>query len=110
MTATHQPLLAEIDKAQEHIDGLQQNLHAVDKELATLAAQREQFRLLQDACSTLESLASLGAGQAFWGSRADAAAAAEHLREVRARVAEFAEQLRATEEKRHSVLSGIKQG
>ena len=87
MTAIHQPLLAEIGVAQEHIDGLGHELSAVDAELDALAAQREQYRLLEEACTTLESLAALGAGQAFWGSHADQDAAAGHLREVRARLA-----------------------
>ena len=110
MTAIHQPLLAEIGVAQEHIDGLGHELSAVDAELDALAAQREQYRLLEEACTTLESLAALGAGQAFWGSHADQDAAAGHLREVRARLAGFAGQVRATEEKRHSLVTGIKEG
>src|SRR5512143_3147764 len=110
MTAQEQPLLAQIDQAQERIGGLEQNLHAIDGELSNLGARREQYRLLADACTTLEALAKLGAAETFWGTRFDQAAADEQLREARRRVAEFTEQVRVAEDKRYALLNDIKQG
>ena len=57
MTAMEQPLLAQIDDAEERLGGLENELRAVDGELSTLAIRREQHRLLEQTCASLEALA-----------------------------------------------------
>jgi outer membrane biosynthesis protein TonB len=110
MTAEKQPLLAQIDEAQEHLDGLHQNLRDVDGELAGFAARREQYRLLEGICAALDTLTELGGAEAFWGDRIAADGRAEHLRDVRARVSEFAAQVRTAEDKRQAILDRIAEG
>src|SRR5215471_7828516 len=105
-----QPLLAQIDEAQGHLDGLQQNLRDVDGELASFATQREQYRLLEGICAALQTLTELGGADAFWGDRVAADGREEHLRGVRARVSEFASQLRVAEDKRQGILDRISEG
>src|SRR4051812_38822090 len=110
MTAEAQPLLSQIDQAQDRLGGLELDLHAVDAELASFAEQRGQHRLIEDACASLERLGKVGAAGTFWGSRFDQTQADEHLRQVRARLAEFAARVRVAEDKRRSLVDGIKQG
>ena len=110
MTATQQPLLAQIDEAEDRLGGFENELRAVDGELSTLATRREQHRLLEQTCASLEALAQLGAGGEFWGPRLSEAEADVHVREVRARLADFAQQVRVTEDKRQSILDHIAQG
>jgi hypothetical protein len=110
MAAEKQPLLAQIDEAQERLSGLQRDLQSVDGELASFAAQREQYRLLEDVCTSLETLEKLGAAEAFWGDRFAGDGGAQHLRVVRGRLAEFAAQVRTAEDKRRSILGHIAQG
>ncbi len=85
-------------------------MQAIDSELSAFAAQRERYRLLEDVCASLETLERLGAAPTFWGDQFDQPAAAEHVRAVRGRVAEYAEQVRIAEDKRRSILEGITQG
>ncbi|HVS22792.1 MAG TPA: AgmX/PglI C-terminal domain-containing protein [Gammaproteobacteria bacterium] len=110
MAGENQPLLAQIDEAQGKLGGLEQDLRAVDGELSGLAAKREQYRLLEGVCTSLETLAERGLGETFWGDDFDSAEAAEHVGRVRARVAEFERQVRSVEDKKRSVLEGITQG
>jgi outer membrane biosynthesis protein TonB len=110
MAGENQPLLAQIDEAQGKLGGLEKDLQAVDNELSGLAAQREQYRLLEGVCTSLETLAGLGLGETFWGDDFDSAEAAEHVGRVRARVAEFERQVRTVEDKKRSILEGITQG
>ena len=110
MTAAKESLISQIDEAEQRVGGLERELQAIDSELLAFAAQRERYRLLEDVCASLETLERLGAAPTFWGDRFDEPAAAEHVRAVRGRVAEFAEQVRIAEDKRRSILEGITQG
>jgi outer membrane biosynthesis protein TonB len=110
MTALEQPLISKIDEAEQRIDGLSQELRAIDDELAGLAARREQYRLLDEACTTLETLAQLGAAESFWGTRFDAAAVDEQLSAARRRIAEYGAQVQIVEDKRFALMNDIKQG
>ena len=110
MTVAKETLFAQIDEAEQRVGGLEAELQAIDGELSAFAAQRERYRLLEDVCASLETLEQLGAAPAFWGEHFDQPAAAAHLRAVRGRVAEYADQVRSTEEKRRSIVEGIAQG
>jgi len=110
MAGENQPLLAQIDEAQGKLGGLEQDLRAIDGELSVLAAKREQYRLLEGVCTSLETLAELGLGETFWGEEFDSAEAAEHVGRVRARVAEFEREVRGVEDKKRAILEGITQG
>src|SRR6478752_6944676 len=110
MTAAKESLVAQIDETEQRVGGLERELQAIDNELSTFAAQRERYRLLEDVCTSLEMLEQLGAAPTFWGDRFDQPAAAEHLRAVRGRIAEYAEQVRIAEDKRRSIVEGMTQG
>src|SRR6185369_3532865 len=110
MTAAKESLIAQLDEAGQRVGGLERELQAIDTELASFAAQRERYRLLEDVCASLETLEQLGAAPTFWGEEFDQPAAAAHVRAVRGRVAEYAEQVRLAEEKRRSIVEGIAQG
>jgi len=110
MTAAKESLIAQLDEAGQRVGGLERELQAIDTELASFAAQRERYRLLEDVCASLETLEQLGAAPTFWGEEFDQPAAAAHVRAVRGRVAEYAEHVRMAEEKRRSIVEGIAQG
>jgi hypothetical protein len=110
MTAAKESLIAQIDEAGQRVGGLERELQAIDSELSAFAAQRERYRLLEDVCSSLETLEQLGAAPTFWGEECDQPAAAAHVRAVRGRVAEYAAQVQVAEDKRRSILEGIAQG
>jgi len=97
-------------RAQEirgRIDGLSEQLRAVDGELDAIAPRRRQHELLDHACGSLEKLGELGAGALFWGERIEPARAAEHLRGVRTRVDAFKSELGELEGRRREVLDRI---
>src|SRR5215471_17332575 len=110
MAAEKQPLLAQIDEAQEKLGDLERDLREVDGQLASFAVQGEQYRLAEHVCALLDSLDQLGAADVFWGKHLDADGRARHVRDTRVRVAEFGEQVRTVEDKRRALLERIAEG
>jgi hypothetical protein len=98
-----------MDRAQERLEVLEQDLLAVDVELSSFTTQQEQYRTLASICSSLERLAELGVAGTFWGERVNNAQAEDHIREVRGRVAAFAAEIERAESKRLAILDSIKQ-
>ena len=84
-----QALRTQLGQARERLDGLVQNLRAVDAELEGLSGQRQQYRLLGDACGALEALKDLGGAALFWGERAANGKVDAHVRLVQGRVDDF---------------------
>jgi hypothetical protein len=109
MTGAQQPLREQMDRAQEKLDVLEQDLLAVDIELSGFTTQQEQYRTLANICSSLERLTELGVAGTFWGERVNNAQAQDHIREVRGRVSAFAAEIEHAEKKRRAILDRIKQ-
>lgn len=102
-----QDLRARLREARERLERLAQDLRSVDDELEGLAAERQRFELLEQACKALETLADLGAAELFWGrgvvSEGDA-----RLGEARARIEAFHERLAEIEARRQAVIAKIR--
>lgn len=108
-TQEDQLLRAQISQADEKLSGLERDLHAIDDELESLAAQREQYELLEQVCGSLEKLDELGVARLFWGHTAEHLGL-ERVREARGRVGVFHDRVLATEDRRRAVLDEIKEG
>lgn len=110
IATAEQPLRAQIDRVEEKLGGLANNLRVVDGELSKLAPQREQFGLVHNVCESLEKLRALGVADMFWGEHANEREVDRHLDEVRGRLGEFTEQIKVIEAKRQALLDDIRQG
>ena len=82
------PLNAKIEKARGTLAGIEKEKRAVDAELETFSADRQRFDLLRDACSLLDRLDQLEAGQLFWGELPEMDSAG-HMARARSRLARF---------------------
>ena len=102
-----QALRARLEQANENLDGLVQDLHAVDDKLEALSRDRHQYRLLDQVCGALEELSGLGAGGLFWDARAAGGDGDEHVRLVRGRVDVFQKRVDEIESRRQEVLDEI---
>jgi hypothetical protein len=100
-------LLAQLAQAQERLEHLAADLRAVDGELEALSTERQQFRLLHDACAALEQLSQLGAAELFWGDRAAVGSGEQQLRRVRSRVEGFEKGVAEIEERRQIALEAV---
>src|SRR5690606_31435282 len=112
-----QPLNAAIDEvqaqrdlAQAELGGLAEQLHVIDGELEELAAQRERYELVAQACGSLERLSTLGAIELFWGDAVDRGFAAEHVRRARERLERFRERVAEVEGRRQELVQRIAEG
>jgi outer membrane biosynthesis protein TonB len=110
IATVEQPLRTQIDRVEEKLGGLANNLRGIDGELSKLAPQREQFGLVQNVCESLEKLRTLGHADLFWGEHAGEREADRHLGEVRGRLGEFTEQIKAIEDRRRVLLEEFEQG
>lgn len=61
----------------------------VDRELEALAADRRRYGLLGEACTVLEGLEQLDAGELFWGDLPEFKDPAGHIARLRSRVTTF---------------------
>src|SRR5262245_44954548 len=96
-TRESQMLAPQLAELRAKLDGLVTELRATDAELAALATEREQHRLLADACGALDRLHDTGGASLFWGDRS-AAASDEQLRRARGRAEAFQKRVGGIEE------------
>jgi hypothetical protein len=105
-TQDEQALRTQLDQARERLDGLVEDLRAVDSELEGIASERQQFQVLDTVCGGLEELDGLGASGLFWNGPA-AGPGEEHLRLVRDRVEAFQKRLDEIETRRQEIVDEI---
>ena len=99
-----QELRSQAVQIRGRLDDLTADLHGVDDEIESLAPQRMQHELLDQACDSLEKLSELGADSLFWGELIKPAQVVEQLREVRHRVNTFQTQVDVLDERRLAIL------
>ncbi|HEX5648376.1 MAG TPA: AgmX/PglI C-terminal domain-containing protein [Steroidobacteraceae bacterium] len=105
-----QALVAELSQTRERIEALARELHAVDAELGALAAEREQHRLLHDACRSLDQLGELGGAGLFWGDDGTALrTGTEQLRRVHKQVEAFQQRIGEIDGRRQGLVAEIEQ-
>jgi hypothetical protein len=108
-TQQEQAFRAQLLQARERLDGLVRDLRTTDSELEGLSTERQQYRLLHDACGALEELSDLGAAGLFWGERVANGKGDDHVRLVRGRVDAFQKRLSEIESRREALTEEIDQ-
>lgn len=101
------PLNAQIEQVRGTLTGLEGELRAAEAELETFSADRQRFDALREACSVLERLAALEAGQLFWGDAPEVKDPAAHLARMRSRIAAFDEEIGGLLEKQEHLKAQI---
>ena len=100
-----QELSVQVEQVRGRLQGLTADLRVVDDEVESLAPQRTQHELLDQACGSLEELKDLGAASLFWGEWVEPERIEEQLSGVRGRVSEFQAQLGELDEGRQAILA-----
>ena len=85
LSTEEQDLQARVENSESELARLEEDLYAVDVELAQLAGQTRKFELLGDICRSLEQLDELGGKDLFWSADVDDVdsrleAARDHIR------------------------------
>jgi chemotaxis protein histidine kinase CheA len=104
-----QALAAELAQARQMLEGMSNELLAVDAELEDLATAREQHRLLLEVCGSLDKLGTLGGAALFWGDGTDQSASADYVHRARSRVDQFNERVQEIEARRARIIDRITQ-
>lgn len=108
MSQEERALRAQVEQVRSRLQELGDLLRVVDGEFESLAPQRMQHQLLDQACAALERLGELGTGSLFWGEHADPARIDAQLGEVRTRVVAFQAQLAELDGRRQALLERIR--
>ena len=103
-----QALAPQLAELRAKLDGLVRELRGAEAELASLAGEREQHALLDTACGALEKLRETGGAGLFWGER-EANAAADQLRQARARAETFQKHVGGIEDRRRGLVEQIRE-
>ena len=98
-------LQAQVRDSEQALEKLEQELHAVDAELADLAAQSGKFEALGNVCRSLEELENLGGAELFWDT--DTHSANEFVASARGRIESFGEQFLDVEKRRDAIMHKI---
>jgi hypothetical protein len=102
-----QALRAQIDEGHQELAALQGKLRAVEKKLEDMAAQRQQYDLLNQICVSLDKLEELGAADLFWGKQPKSQDTTAHLTRVRGAAQEFQEKVSTVEDSRRKLEERI---
>src|SRR5258708_18192925 len=102
-----QALLAELGEKQEGLDALVGELRSLDASLEALASERDQHRLLHQACDALGALGKVGGAQLFWGAAEAVATGEALLRRVSQRVTAFESRVGDIEARRQTTRERI---
>lgn len=93
--------------ARERLDEFVRDLHEIDEELAAVATEASQFRLLQEVCAKLEELGESGGAALFWGERIGNGDGHAHLRMVRGRIDGFEKRVGEIEARRMTIVGQL---
>ena len=104
------PVKARIDQTQERLTSLERDLRDIDRELEERAMRRKQFELLDGICESLDNLRDIGAAELFWGQLAETPQAIDHIRDARAKIENFHQEIEIIQTRREALLEGIKEG
>jgi len=100
-------LRQELRQAREGLEGLVRDLHGIDEELAAVATEASQFRLLQDVCAKLEELSESGGAALFWGDPVGNDDGDVHLRVVHSRIDSFEKRVGEIEARRMTIVDQL---
>lgn len=107
-TSQEQQILhAQIDENRKELAALEGKLRAVDKKLADMSAQRQQYELLTQVCASLDKLEELGAADLFWGEQPKTQDITAHLGRVRSAAAAFQEKVATVDDSRRKIQDQI---
>jgi outer membrane biosynthesis protein TonB len=102
-----QNLRDQIGQAEQKLGDLEGKLRAVEGELEALSPQHHQYRILEQACGSLEELDRLGASHLFWGDQGDGDHVARQLGNVREQVDNFTARVAEIEGRRKTIIKTI---
>ncbi|MDH3285276.1 MAG: AgmX/PglI C-terminal domain-containing protein [Acidobacteriota bacterium] len=106
-SSREQELRAQVDEVRGRLQDLTADLRVVDDEVESLAPQRMEYELLDQACGSLEKLDELRANSLFWGEGVEPAQIWEQLSGVRSRVSAFQAQIEQLDGRRQTILEKI---
>jgi cell division protein FtsB len=103
------PLNAQIEKAQQKLAALEDELRVVEAELETFSSDRQRFDALRDVCLALDRLVELQADELFWSEFPEVKDTGGHVERLRGHIAGFEGEISGILEKQASLTELINQ-
>jgi outer membrane biosynthesis protein TonB len=101
-----QALREEVQENERVLDGLEQNLRAVDAEFAQLADKHHQYDVLARVCRSLEELDGLGVADLFWDN-SDDNARSTRLGHAQREIDAYEQEIARVEGRRNALVNEI---
>jgi DNA repair exonuclease SbcCD ATPase subunit len=101
-----QALREEVQENERVLDGLEQNLRAVDAEFAQLADKHHQYDVLARVCRSLEELDGLGVADLFWAN-SDDNARSTRLGHAQREIDAYEQEIARVEGRRNALVNEI---
>ena len=98
-------LQAQAKESERELGKLEEDLRAVDVELAQLAGQSRKFEALGDVCRSLEKLEDLGGTELFW--KPEAGDVEHYIEGARGHIHDFGEKFVKVEKRRDKIMNRI---
>ena len=105
LSAEEAALQERVRDSEEALAVLEQELHAVDGELAELAGENRKFDALAEVCRSLEELENLGGADLFW--KPEAGNVDDYLQDAHKRIDEYSEKFSEVEVRRDAIMQQI---
>ncbi len=100
-----QALQSRVRESEGELAILEEDLYAVDVELAELAGQSRKFEALGQVCRSLDELSDLGGTELFW--KPEAGDVTEYIESARHRIDEFGDKFIEVERRRDAIMQKI---
>jgi outer membrane biosynthesis protein TonB len=100
-------LREEIERSESVLEGLEQDLRALNAQLDEAAGKRHEFELVSSICRSLSELEELGAADLFWGEDGAPDKTQSRLHEVRERADAFESGIKEIEDRRASIMHSV---
>lgn len=107
LMADEQSIRKEFEKSERVVEGLKNDLSAVDGELAELAQRKQKYDLVSNVCRSLDELEKLGAAELFWSPQDGQDVRAGHLQYARSKIEAFNAEVARVEAHRQSIVDKI---
>jgi hypothetical protein len=97
----------QVEESEEVLDGLNNDLRAVETELDALAQRKHQYDLLEQVCNSLQELDGLDAADLFWGRHSDGERRIDQLQDAQRRIDDFGDEVGRVESRRQSIVEKL---
>lgn len=107
ISAEESAVREKIEASERAMKELENELRSADGELLTLSNKKQQYKVLERICGSLDELKELGAADLFWNTENGSGSRTEHIEFARKNIDAFMQEMEKADARRDSVIEKI---